>query len=179
MLIPLSKVSEWQRHFLRQQNKSFTFFCYSAIEDYFLKVLKSINQFPRSWSGPGLAKTLRSERGEMTHYKCTSGHGASKRLIFWFFNVYERGGITCIWCFACRGRGVACFPNVFQVSAGNTEYGGVRERVTSAQVSGFSYSVKLRNRNAFQHKQLTKQLATMSEKTHYADNTRNNYFAPS
>ena len=155
------------------------YFCYSAIEFYFLKVLKSINQFPRSWSGPGLAKTLRSERGEMTHYKCTSGHGASKRLIFWFFNVYERGGITCIWCFACRGRGVACFPNVFQVSAGNTEYGGVRERVTSAQVSGFSYSVKLRNRNAFQHKQLTKQLATMSGKTHYAANTRNNYFAPS
>ena len=106
------------------------YFCYSAIEFYFLKVLKSINQFPRSWSGPGLAKTLRSERGEMTHYKCTSGHGASKRLIFWFFNVYERGGITCIWCFACRGRGVACFPNVFQVSAGNTEYGrggGLRE----------------------------------------------------
>ena len=101
---------------------SHSLFCYSAIEFYFLKVLKSINQFPRSWSGPGLAKTLRSERGEMTHYECTSGHGASMRPIF--FNVYERGGITCIWCFACRGRGVACFPNVFQVSAGNTEYGG-------------------------------------------------------
>ena len=64
------------------------YFCYSAIEDYFLKVLKSINQFLRNWSGPGLAKTLRSERGEMTHYECTSGHGASKRLIFWFFMSY-------------------------------------------------------------------------------------------
>ena len=73
---------------------------------------------------------------------------------------------------------MACFPNVFQVSAGNTEYGGV-ERVTSAQVSGFSNSVKLRKRNTFQHKQLTKQLATMSEKAHYTANRRNNYFAPS